>query len=336
MKRKIVGIDLGTANSIICVQNKGIVMRTPTLIAISKVDGSVVAVHNEAYRMLGKAPAGIELVRPLQNGVISNPTVTAMLINALFRYTKTLTWYARPHVIICVPYNITELEKTAVEDAVFEAGAGSVALIEEPLAAALGIGISPTKSGGNLIVDIGGGTTEASVINLGGIVNSNAIRVAGSTFDESIISYLCRKRGIRIGESQAEKLKKSIGSAHKTFDKGSLLVPGHSLENGLATEMKITSAEIRQAITPNLEQIIQTIKKTLETTSPQLSSDIFDRGIILTGGCAALGGIDRLITERTGLQVKIAPSPLYSVCLGIEKIIQSDGALDNLLQSRGR
>ena len=333
---KIIGIDLGTANSLVCVKSKGIVLRTPSVVAISKSDREIVAVGNKARSMLGKTPAGIEAIKPLRDGVVSHPDVTAKLIRAFFDYTDAISFFSRPSVIVCVPYNVTEVEKRAVEDAVFAAGARAVALIEEPLAAAIGTGLRVGGARGNMIVDIGGGTTEVAVISLGGIVTSGSIRIAGDELDEAIVSYLCRRRGIRIGLSEAERLKIKIGSAHPSFDSGDSMVSGHSLESGLGAEMKILSSEIREAMTPNLEQIIQVIKKTLEQTPPELSSDIYDYGITLTGGGALLRGIDKLITERTGLKVKIAPRPLDSVCLGIFKIIESEGKMGNLLQYRGR
>ena len=286
--------------------------------------------------MLGKTPAGIEAIRPLRDGVVSNPDVTAKLLRALFEHSNAISFFSRPSVIICTPYNVTEVEKRAVEDAAFEAGARAVALVEEPLAAAIGTGIRVNHAQGNMIVDIGGGTTEVAVISLGGIVASSSIRVAGDEFDESIVSYLSRRRGIRIGVSQAEALKIAIGSAHRTCDNGSRDVSGHSLESGLSATMKILSSEIREAITPNLEQIIDTIKRTLEQTPPELSSDIYDQGIVLTGGGALLPGIEKLITERTNLKVRVAKRPLQSVCLGIYRIIESEGKLGSLLQYRGR
>ncbi len=333
---KIIGIDLGTANSLVCVKNKGIVLRTPSVVAISKSDRQVVALGDKARRMLGKTPEGIEAIKPLRDGVVANPDVTSKMIRAFFEYTEAISFFSRPSVIICIPYNVTEVEKRAVEDAAFEAGARSVALIEEPLAAAIGTGIKVGGARGNMIVDIGGGTTEVAVISLGGIVTSNSIRVAGDELDEAIVAYLSRKRGILIGTATAEALKIRIGSAHPTFDNGELEVAGRSLESGLGVTMKIRSSEIREAITPNLEQIIQAIKKTLELTPPELSADIYDCGITLTGGGALLKGIDRLITERTNLKIRIAPRPLDSVCLGIFKVIESEGRMGNILQYRGR
>ena len=333
---KIIGIDLGTANSLVCVKSKGIVLRTPSVVAISKSDRQVVALGDKARRMLGKTPEGIEAIKPLRDGVVANPDVTSKMIRAFFEYTEAISFFSRPSVIICIPYNVTEVEKRAVEDAAFEAGARAVALIEEPLAAAIGTGIKVGGARGNMIVDIGGGTTEVAVISLGGIVTSNSIRVAGDELDEAIVAYLSRKRGILIGTATAEALKIRIGSAHPTCDAGELEVAGRSLESGLGVTMRIRSSEIREAITPNLEQIIQAIKKTLELTPPELSADIYDHGITLTGGGALLKGIDRLITERTNLKIKIAPRPLDSVCLGIFKVIESEGRMGNILQYRGR
>lgn len=333
---KIIGIDLGTANSLVCVKSKGIVLRTPSVVAISKSDRQVVALGDKARRMLGKTPEGIEAIKPLRDGVVANPDVTSKMIRAFFEYTDAISFFSRPSVIICIPYNVTEVEKRAVEDAAFEAGARSVALIEEPLAAAIGTGLKVGGARGSMIVDIGGGTCEVAVISLGGIVTSNSIRVAGDEFDEAIVAYLSRRRGILIGTATAEALKIKIGSAHPSCDGGEIEIAGRSIESGLGVTMKIRSSEIREAIAPNLEQIIQAIKKTLEQTPPELSSDIYDYGIMLTGGGALLKGINKLITERTGLTVRIAPRPLDSVCLGIFKVIESEGKMGNILQYRGR
>ena len=333
---KIVGIDLGTANPLICTKGKGIVLRSPSVVAISKADRSVVALGKEARRMLGKTPEGILAFRPLKDGVIADPEITSKMIRAFFEYTDSISLFARPSAIVCIPFGVTEVEKRAVEDATFEAGARSVALIEEPLAAAIGTGLRVGGARGSMIVDIGGGTTEVAVISLGGIVASNSVRVAGDEFDEAIISYLRRRRGILIGSATAEALKIKIGSAHPSCDGGEMEVCGRSLDSGLGAVMKIHSSEVREAISGNLEQIIFAIKKTLEQTPPELSADIYDFGIMLSGGGALLRGIDKLISERTGIQVKIAPRPLESVCMGILRVIESEGKLGNLLQYRGR
>ena len=333
---KIVGIDLGTANTLICTKAKGIVLRAPSVVAISKADREVVALGKDARRMLGKTPEGILAFRPLKDGVVADPEVTAKMIRAFFEYTDSISLFSRPSAIVCIPYGVTEVEKRAVEEATFDAGARSVALIEEPLAAAIGTGLRVGGARGSMIVDIGGGTTEVAVISLGGIVASNSVRVAGDEFDESIISYLRRKRGILIGEASAEALKIRIGSAHPSFDSGDMEVAGRSLDSGLGAVVKIRSAEIREAISPDLEQIIQGIKRTLELTPPELSADIYDYGIMLTGGGALLKGIDKLITERTGIAVHKAQRPLDSVCAGILRVIQSEGRMGDLLKYRGR
>ena len=221
---KIVGIDLGTANTLICTKSKGIVLRVPSVVAISKADREIVALGNEARRMLGKTPEGLLAFRPLKDGVIADPEVTAKMIRQFFEYTDSISFFARPSAIVCIPYGVTEVEKRAVEDAAFEAGARSVALIEEPLAAAIGTGLRVGGARGSMIVDVGGGTTEVAVISLGGIVASNSIRVAGDELDEAIISYVRKKKRILIGEISAEMLKKRIGSAHPSFDNGEMEV----------------------------------------------------------------------------------------------------------------
>ena len=333
---KIAGIDLGTANTLICTKAKGIVLRQPSVVAISKADRELVALGTEARRMLGKTPEGILAFRPLKDGVIADPEVTAKMIRAYFEYTDSISLFARPYAIVCIPYGVTEVEKRAVEDATFEAGARSVALIEEPLAAAIGTGLRVGGARGSMIVDIGGGTTEVAVISHGGIVSSNSLRVAGDELDEAIITYLRRRRGILIGDTSAEILKKRIGSAHPAIDKGELEVCGRSLINGLGMAINVQSGEIREAIMPTLEQIVLGIKRTLEQTPPELSADIYDFGIMLTGGGALLYGIDKLIAERTGIKVHIAQKPLDSVCAGILRVIQSEGKMGDLLQYRGR
>lgn len=333
---KIVGIDLGTANTLICTKGKGIVLRSPSVVAISKADRSIVALGREARRMLGKTPEGILAFRPLKDGVIADPEVTSKMLRAFFEYTDSISLFSRPSAIICIPYGVTEVEKRAVEDAAFEAGARSVALIEEPLAAAIGTGLRVGGARGSMIVDIGGGTTEVAVISLGGIVASNSLRIAGDEFDEAIVSYLRRRKGILIGSATAEILKMRIGSAHPSCDGGEMEICGRSLGSGLGAVMTVNSAEVREALSGTLEQIILAIKKTLEQTPPELSADIYDFGIMLSGGGALLRGTDRLISERTGIGVKVAPRPLESVCLGILRVIESEGRMGNILQYRGR
>lgn len=333
---KLIGVDLGTANTLIYMKSAGIILRSPSVVAIDKSSREVVAIGPDARRMLGKTPEGILAFRPLMGGVIADYDVTAKMLRAFFEITGSIAIFSRPSVIISIPYGVTEVEKRAVEDATFEAGAKSVALIEEPLAAAIGTGLKVGGARGSMIVDIGGGTTEVAVISLGGIVASKSLRVAGDNLDEAIIKYLRIKKNILIGDITAEDLKRKIGSAHFSADGGSMEVFGRNLGTGLAATAVITSTDVRRAMEEELEQIIGAIRSTLEETPPELSSDVYDFGITLTGGGALLRGIGTLITERTGIKVTVAKRPLESVCAGIGRIIESESALGNLLKYRGR
>ncbi len=333
---KLVGIDLGTANTLICTKEKGIVLCAPSVVAVSNTDSKVVALGREARDMMGKTPEGISAFRPLQSGVVADPEITAKMLRAFFEQKGLISFFSRPSVIVCVPYGVTESEKRAVEEAIFMAGARSVALIEEPLAAAIGAGIHVGSAKGSMIVDIGGGTTEVAVISLGGIVASNSIRVAGDEFDEAIISYIRRRRHLLIGGTTAEMLKIRIGSVHPTTDSGEMEICGRSIDNGLGAIIKVSSAEIREALSEDIDRIVLGIKKTLEQTPPELSADIYDNGIVLTGGGARMRGLDRLIYDKTKIRVHIAKQPLASVCTGILRVIQSEGRLGGLLQYRGR
>ena len=333
---KLIGVDLGTANTLICTKGKGIILRSPSVVAISKANREIVALGPEARRMLGKTPEGILAFRPLKDGVIADPDVTEKMLHSFFEITDSLAIFSRPSVIACVPYGVTEVEKSAVESAIYKAGARSVALIEEPLAAALGTGLRVGGAKGSMIVDIGGGTTEVAVISLGGVVSSHSIRIAGDELDEAIVTYLRQTRNILIGETTAEELKLRIGSAHPGTDRGSMDVCGRNLRTGLGSTISVSSAEVRMAMSEPFDDIIRAIKSTLEETPPELSSDIYDYGIMLTGGGALLPGVDRLIRERTGIRVTVAKRPLESVCMGIFRVIESEGRLGGLLHYRGR
>lgn len=333
---KLIGVDLGTSNTFMYMKSQGIKLRSPSVVAIDKHTRELVTIGPEAKKMLGKTPEGILAFKPLLGGVIADYDVTAKMLRAFFEITNSISLFSRPSVIICIPYGITEVEKRAVEDATLEAGAKTVALIETPLAAAIGTGLRINGVRGSMIVDIGGGTTEVAVISLGGIVASKSLRVAGDNLDRSIIHYLRVRKNILIGEITAEELKGRIGSAHPSTDKGRMTVFGRNINSGLAATEEITSEDIRYAMREELEQIVGAIKSTLEETPPELSADIYDHGIILTGGCSMIRGIGRLITERTGIRVTVAKNPLDSVCLGIGRVIESEGALGNLLKYRGR
>lgn len=333
---KKIGIDLGTANTLIYMGGKGIILRAPSVVAVEKQTGKVVAVGLEAKKMIGKTPGSITAYRPLKDGVIADFDVTSMMIHQFLQKIDAGGFFNRPSVIVCMPYGVTEVEKRAVEDATLEAGVKSVSLIEEPIAAAIGSGLRVSGARGSMIVDIGGGTTEVAVVSLGGIVVSNSIRIAGDELDEAIIQYLRDRYSVLVGEGTAELLKKRIGSVHPSVNRGTLKVYGRSLRSGLGAEIEVSSAGIREALADKVEQIIETIKKTLEETPPELSADIYDFGIMLAGGGAMLGGLATIITERTGIRVTISKRPLEAVCLGIGRVIESSGAIGGALRSRTR
>lgn len=333
---KTVGVDLGTANTLICMKGAGIVVRSPSVVAINKESREIITQGNEAKQMLGKTPAGILAFRPMKDGVITDADVTAGMLRNYFLHIGALSTFSRPMVIACVPYGVTEVEKRAVEDAVFEAGARRVSLIDEPLAAALGSGLRVGGPRGTMIVDVGGGTTEVAVISMGGIVASRSIRIAGDELDEAIISYLRQNRGVLVGPATAELLKIRVGSAHAEVTRGKIAVSGMSLQRRMGVTIEVDSQEIREALEENLNQVILAIKQTLEQTPPELSSDLYDFGITLTGGGALLPGLGRLIGERTGIRVQVAKRPMESVCNGILRVINSAGTPEEFLRYRER
>ena len=323
MSRSI-GIDLGTANTIVYVKGKGITLREPSVVAVESRSKRVVAVGSEAKLMLGKTPGSITAMRPLKDGVIAEFDFTTQMLRHFFKKVSGNTIFTRPRVMICVPYGVTEVEKRAVQDVTLEAGAQSVGLIEEPIAAAIGSGLKVESARGSMIVDIGGGTTEVAVTSLGGIVLSTSLRTAGDEIDDAIVSYIKRKYNILIGEVTAEYLKKSIGSVHPAADRGIMEVRGRSLMNGLPAIITVTSGEIREAMSEQVGHIIECIRTTLENTPPELSSDIYDNGIMLAGGGALLSGLDLLISEITGIRAIIAKNPLDSVAVGIGHVIENE------------
>ena len=333
---KSIGIDLGTANTIVYLKGKGIVLREPSVVAVDQRGKNVVAVGNEAKLMLGKTPGSITAMRPLKNGVIAEFDATAAMLRHFFKKVSGNTIMSRPKVIICIPYGVTEVEKRAVEDVTLEAGAQSVALIEEPVAAAIGSGLRVEDARGSMIVDIGGGTTEVAVLSLGGIVLSTSLRVAGDELDDAISSYIKRKYNILIGDVTAETLKKRIGSVHPSFDKGVMEIRGRNLLNGLPAIINVTSAEIRESMADEIRNIIDSIRTTLENTPPELSSDIYDTGIVLSGGGALLPGLDLLVSRITGIRTVVAKHPLDCVAIGIGRVIESMGELSDVVNFRTR
>ncbi|NCA83679.1 MAG: rod shape-determining protein [Opitutae bacterium] len=311
-----IGIDLGTANTLVYVKDRGIVLREPSVVAIQQGTNRVLAVGEEAKRMLGRTPGNIVAIRPMKAGVIADFEVTEAMLRYFIRKAHNRKWVVRPRIIISVPSGITEVEKRAVKDSATHAGAREVYLIEEPMAAAIGVGLPVQEPAGNMIVDMGGGTTEVAIISLAGIVLSRSVRVGGDEMDEAIVQYLKRVYNLMIGERTAEEIKISIGSAYPLGEEMSTEVKGRDLVAGLPKTLTITSEEIREALQEPVSAIVEAIRITLERCPPELSSDLVDRGIVLAGGTSQLRGMDKLIAEQTGLPVHVAEDPLSAVAEG--------------------
>ncbi len=322
MTRRDIGIDLGTANTLVYVKSKGIVVNEPSVVAINKNTGEVLQVGNAAKEMLGRTPGNIIAIRPLKDGVIADFDVTQAMLKYFIGMANQSHGFLKPRVIVCVPSGVTEVEKRAVEDGTLNAGAKEVYIIEEPMAAAIGAGLPVEEATGSMVVDIGGGTSEVAVISLGGIVASKSLRIAGDDFDEAIINYIKKKFNLMTGERSAEKLKIDIGSAYETIEDAFEEVSGRDLMTGLPKNIRVSTTDIVSALREPVEQLISAIKSTLEITPPELAADIMDRGITLTGGGALLRGLDRLITEQTGMDVNIAENPLDCVALGCGAVLE--------------
>lgn len=320
-----IGIDLGTVNTLVSVRGKGIIIREPSVVAVHRKSRQVLAIGREAKRMLGRTPQAIEAVRPLKDGVISDfDTTEAMLRHFIQQIHNTpgkMPKLPRPRVVIGIPSGVTEVERRAVQDAAISAGAREVYLIEEPMADAIGANLKIEDPEGNIIVDIGGGTTEIAVISLGGMVVNRSLRVAGDEMDEAITSYMRMRYGLIIGERTAEDLKLELGSALQDGREIESVVRGRELASGLPKSIRISSAEIREALAPVINEIITNIQEVLEETPPELLSDILERGIILTGGGALIKGLDKRLSEETKLPVWIADDPLTTVVRGCTKLL---------------
>lgn len=318
---KQIGIDLGTANTLVYMKGKGIISREPSVVAVDVNTDTVLAVGLQAKDMIGRTPGSIVAVRPLKNGVIANFDVTATMLKYFIHgaLKSGSIFSSHPRVVICIPSGVTEVERRAVEDATRQAGARFVELIEEPMAAAIGAGLPVAEPTGNMVVDIGGGTSEVAVISLGDIVTSQSVRVAGTRFDDDIVSYIKRKYNLLIGERTAENIKIEVGSAAPFEGEGTMQIKGRNLLDGLPKNIEITAEEVRDALHDALHAIVDAVKGTLENTPPELAADIIDRGIMLTGGGALLRGIDILLARETGMLVNIAESPLDCVADGTGK-----------------
>jgi len=321
---KDMGIDLGTANTLIYVKGKGILLREPSVVAINCDTKKVLAVGLEAKQMIGRTPGNIVAIRPLKDGVIADFDITQTMLKKFIDKVSPKSAFTSPRIVVCFPSGVTEVEKRAIDEATKQAGARDVLLLEEPMAAAIGAGLPVDEPTGSMIVDIGGGTTEVAVISLGGIVTSKSLRVAGDELDQAIISYIKREYNLAIGERTAEAVKMELGSAFPSENEGSMQIKGRDLISGLPKILEITEVEVREALKEPVESIIEAIKTTLEKTPPELAADIMDKGIMLAGGGALLKGLDKLINHETHMPVHIAESPLDSVALGAGK------ALDNI------
>ncbi len=317
-----IGIDLGTANTVIYIRNSGIVLREPSVVAVDKRNDSVLAVGNEAKEMTGRTPDAVRVLRPLRDGVITDIDITTAMINRFVKSIVKKSFFFGPRIVICVPSGCTEIEKNAIDDVADNAGARYVEIMEEPVAAAMGAGLAVNEPAGTMVVDIGGGTCEAAVISMGDIVTSCSVRVAGDEFDEAIMSYVRKKYDLLIGNETAEKIKIQIGSACPYEKEGIMNIKGRDKSTGLPKSAKISSAEVREALEEPLAVIVETVRAALEKTPPELSADIFDNGIMLTGGGALLRGINKLIAKETGMIVHVADSPLDCVALGSGKRIE--------------
>lgn len=320
-----IGIDLGTANTLVCTPEKGVIIREPSYVAYDIKTEEIIAIGRDAKKLVGKTAANISVVRPLRDGVISDFELTLAMLSHFVRQAMVKMPFTRPKVIVCIPYGVTQVEHSALENALFEVGVSSVALVEEPVAAAIGAGLPFKQAVGNLIVDIGGGTTEVAVVTAGGLAVSKSLRVAGDEINEAIIEYIRKKFNVVIGETTAEEIKMEIGSAHKSADLGMLEVRGRNLITGLPSVFNIYSSEIRVAITPVINQMIDVIKATLEITPPELCADIYTNGITISGGGALLSGIGQLISEKTKVEVYVAKRPIDCVVDGIHKIMTKEG-----------
>ena len=318
-----IGIDLGTASVLVYVKGKGVVLKEPSVVAFDRNTNKIKAIGEEARLMLGRTPGNIVAVRPLRQGVISDYTVTEKMLSYFISRTVGKSLFGRkPRISVCVPSGATEVEKKAVEDATYQAGAREVSIIEEPVAAAIGAGIDIAKPCGNMIVDIGGGTADIAVISLGGVVVSNSIKVAGDEFDEAIVRFMRKKHNLLIGERTAEEIKINVGTVYKRPENLTMDVRGRNLVTGLPKTVTVTSEETEEALREPAYQIVDAVHNVLERTPPELAADISDRGIVLTGGGSLIQGLEELIEEKTGINTMTAEDPLTAVAIGTGKYIE--------------
>jgi rod shape-determining protein MreB len=329
-------VDLGTANTLVYVRGKGIVLNEPSVVAINTNTAGILAVGTEAKRMIGRTPGNIVAVRPLKDGVIADFETTERMLRYFIQKVHRRRHLAKPRIVVCVPSGITGVEQRAVKDAGYQAGARKVFIIEEPMAAAIGAGLPVHEPTGNMVVDIGGGTTEVAVISLGGIVTSQSIRTGGDELDAAIIAYVKKEYSLMLGERTSEEIKMAIGSAFPSPDEPHAEIRGRDLVSGLPKTIVVSSEEIRKAIEEPVNAIIDAVKNTLDKCPPELSGDVMDRGIVLTGGGALLRGLDERLRHETGMPIQITDNPLDSVALGAGKCVEEFEALQQVLISEPR
>ena len=333
---KDIGIDLGTANTLIYMRGQGIILREPSVVAVDVRNDQVKCVGAAAKDVIGRTPGSIVAIRPLKDGVIADFDITASMLKMFIKQVLGNGWFTRPRVIICIPSGVTAVERRAVKEAAHNAGAKQVSVIEEPMAAAIGAGLPIAEATGSMVVDIGGGTSEVAVISLGGIVASRSVRVGGDEFDSAIIQYVKKKYNLLIGERTAEDVKMTIGSAYPYEGEEEMEIKGRNLLDGLPKNIMLTPAEVREALSDPVSQVLDAVRTTLEKTPPELSADIIDHGITLTGGGALLKGLDRLIAHETGMPVLVADNPLDCVATGSGMVLEDLDRLKEALSDEDR
>ncbi len=329
-------VDLGTANTLVYVRGRGVVLNEPSVVAINTGTRGILAVGTEAKRMIGRTPGNIVAIRPLRDGVIADFDTTERMLRYFIQKVHKRRHFAKPRIVVCVPSGITGVEQRAVKDAGYQAGARKVYIIEEPMAAAIGAGLPVHEPTGNMVVDIGGGTTEVAVISLGGIVTSQSIRTGGDELDHSIISFVKKEYSLMLGERTAEEIKMALGSAFPMPDEPHAEIRGRDLVSGLPKTIVVSADEIRKAIEEPVNSIVDAVKTTLDKCPPELSGDVMDRGIVLTGGGALLRGLDERLRHETGMPIHLADNPLHSVAIGSGKCVEEFEALQQVLISEPR
>jgi rod shape-determining protein MreB and related proteins len=340
MANSIIGrdmaVDLGTANTLVYVRGRGVMLDEPSVVALNDTTGEVLAVGHEAKRMIGRTPDHITAMRPMKDGVIADFEATEQMLRFFIERVHRRRYLAKPRMVICVPSGITAVEQRAVKEAGYQAGARKVYIIEEPMAAAIGAGLPVHQAAGNMVVDVGGGTTEVAVISLGGVVTSLSIRTAGDDLDAAIVAWMKKQHSLLLGDRTAEEVKMTLGSAFPTQDEPEAEIRGRDMISGLPRSVLVTSADVRKALEEPLHAIVDAVRTTLDQTPPELAGDIMDRGIVLTGGGALLRRLDERIRHETGMPVHVAEDPLSSVCLGAGKCVEEFEALQAVLVTERR